>query len=108
MMYSEWVATNRDLSEVLTRGQAGIGGLDNVEGRMFRPHVQGMLREYENSHYQYERGLFTPKEFEPRRRAWGGGFRNSQGWRDTWADSRENYSPSFRAEIDRIVAEVGG
>ena len=30
------------------------------------------------------------------------------GYREYWAVAREQYAPSFRAEIDRIVAEVGG
>ena len=30
------------------------------------------------------------------------------GYREYWAVSREQCAPSFRAEIDRIVAEVGG
>ena len=32
----------------------------------------------------------------------------SSAFRNFWATYREFYSPSFRAEIDRIVAEVGG
>ena len=29
-------------------------------------------------------------------------------YRNVWLARREVYAPSFRAEIDRIVAEVGG
>ena len=37
---------------------------------MFVSLATGILREYENSHYQYERGLFTPEEFEVRVVRW--------------------------------------
>ena len=30
------------------------------------------------------------------------------GFRKLWESARQYYTPSFRAEIDRIVAEVGG
>ena len=33
---------------------------------------------------------------------------NDLGVRDIWMARRETFAPSFRAEIDRIVAEVGG
>ncbi len=32
----------------------------------------------------------------------------SLGYREGWTGTRETFAPSFRAEIDRIVAEVGG
>ncbi len=74
---------------------------------MYTFPVLGILREYENSQYQYEQGLFTSAEFEARLASWRRGMQN-QGWRQVWAGSREQYAPSFRAEIDRIVAEAGG
>ena len=67
----------------------------------------GILREFENSHYQYERSLFTPDEFGARLFTWRR-VMGQQGARDIWVNEREAFAPSFRAEIDRIVAEVGG
>ena len=34
-------------------------------------------------------------------------MRNNMGYRQVWAGAREFYSPSFRAEIDRIVGGGG-
>ena len=70
---------------------------------MFVSLATGILREYENSHYQYERGLFTPEEFEVRVVHWRTTV-SSPGFRAIWEASRETFSPSFRAEIDRIGA----
>ena len=33
-------------------------------------------------------------------------MQNNPGFRDEWALNRETFAPSFRAEIDRIVAEI--
>ena len=106
MTYLGWIATSRDLAGVHVRGESGLIELDETERRMYSLLVNGMLREWENSLYQYERGLFTPEEFEPRMERW----RLSMafpGFREVWAGTRETFAPGFRAEIDRIVAEVG-
>ena len=83
-----------------------------VEGESLRERIDRekqlpVLREWENSRYQYERGLFTPEEFEARLVRWQVTM-TQPGFREVWEGSREFYAPSFRAEIDRIVAEVGG
>ena len=69
--------------------------------------MDGMFREWENSHSQYERGLFTPEEFEPRIERWRLNMA-FPGFQEVWEATRMTFAPSFRAEIDRIVAEVGG
>jgi hypothetical protein len=69
--------------------------------------VQGILREYENSYYQYQEGLFSTEEFEVRLDRWTVGLA-FKGWQDQWAASRLGFSPEFRAEIDRIIAELQG
>jgi len=106
MEFSGWVATNRDLADVFRRGQrAGYAALDSTEVTMFTLLVHGIFREWENSFYQYERGLFTPEEFQGRVERWRLSL-DERGYRQYWASQRNVFSPSFRAEIDRIVAEV--
>ena len=65
------------------------------------------MPRYENSHHQFERGLFGFEDFEPRIQPWRSAL-GTVGFREVWAQVRMSYAPSFRAEIDRIVAEVGG
>ena len=106
-----WVATSPELAAAEARVMSdGRSALSGVELRQYMSYVGGQFREWENSHYQYERGLFTEEEFEARRQFWrlrlageGGEF-----FREAWANAGNNFAPSFRAEIDRIVAEVGG
>jgi hypothetical protein len=67
--------------------------------------MHGIFREWENSFYQYEQGLFDESEFEPRRYRWQANMK-LPGYREYWARGREAFSPSFRAEIDSIVSEI--
>ena len=104
MMFYEWLATDRDLSDAFVRALDGAE-LDPGEVQMVNALVNGIFREWENSHYQYERGLFGADEFLPRVERWRGGLSRPY-FRDRWASQRLTFAPSFRAEIDRIVAEV--
>lgn len=104
MMFSEWVATEMDLAETIAKSNAGVT-LEPGERVMYAYFLAGVLREWENSHYQFEQGLFDRDEFEPRMQRWRETMllmTNRQSWKLT----RMNYSPSFRAEVDKIVAEI--
>ena len=105
MEFSGWIATSRDLAEVFTRGTTGSPDMDAADQAMFVFFTHGIFREWENSHYQYERGLFTEEEFEARVERWRQSM-TSLGYQQYWAGQRETFAPSFRAEIDLIVAEV--
>jgi hypothetical protein len=113
MEYYGWVATSPELARVFARGNTlGLSELDPSRGEpiMYIYAVSGILREYENSYYQYQQGLFSDEEFEVRLERWAVGMA-TRGWREVWERSRLGYSSNFRAEIDRIVAEqepVGG
>ena len=108
MMFTDWIGTNRDAADVFLRGQSvGLAGLEGADLQMFRFLVAGIVREWENSHYQYERGLFTPEEYEARVARWRQSM-SGPGFLDYWQGQRHTFAPSFRAEIDRIVPEVGG
>jgi hypothetical protein len=108
MEYMGWLATDVSVAGLFQRGiSGGFQALSEDERMMFEFLINGMLREFENSHYQFERGLFTPSEFEARLVRWNRTMSYSgSAVREVWARNRETSSPSFRAEIDRIVAEV--
>ncbi len=112
MEYLSWVATSPELAaaedKVISDGLAALGG---AERRQYLRFVSAQIREWENSFYQYERGLFTEDELEARRNRWRGamtGAASGAAYRAWWQIIRGSFAPSFRAEIDRIVAEVGG
>ena len=108
MTYMGWVATNPELARVVATGYpTGVSQLATGDSQMLIFLLNGIFREWENSHYQYEQGLFTTAEFEARLDRWRMNMA-LPGYQEEWAQTRTGYSPSFRAEIDRIVAEVGG
>ena len=102
MMFSEWVATEIDLAVAIAKVNAGEP-LDPGERMMHAYFLAGVWREWENSHYQFQQGLFDRDEFEPRMERWRSTMR-VKAVRDSWVATRMNYSPAFRAEVDTIVA----
>ncbi|MGD2046755.1 MAG: hypothetical protein PVJ80_15070 [Gemmatimonadota bacterium] len=110
MSYMGWAATSPELAAAHAAVQRGeVSALSEAELWMYRWFVIAQFREWENSYYQFQQGLFTVAEFEGRAAVWrsqllaeGGG----RVFRNAWSASREGFSPPFRAEIDRIVAEV--
>lgn len=102
MMFSEWVATELDLAETIAKANAGER-LTPGEGVMYAYFLAGVWREWENSFYQFQQGLFDSDEFQPRMNRWQSQMRLKLT-RDSWVSTRMNYSPSFRAVVDRIVA----
>lgn len=102
MMFSEWVATEMDLAVAIAKVNAGEP-LDPGERMMHAYFLAGVWREWENSHYQFQQGLFDRDEFEPRMERWRSTMR-VKAVRDSWIATRMNYSPAFRAEVDEIVA----
>ena len=105
MAFSEWIGTSRYAGEVANLGSRGKLEPGTPEFTSYRFLVHGIFREWENSFYQYEQGLFEQAEFEPRRRRWAMNL-ELIGYRDFWANSRETFSPRFRTEIDNIVSDI--
>ncbi len=105
MMIAGWVATSRPLADAHLQANTGKLQPGTPEERMYLMMQLGMWREWENSLYQYEQGLFQEGEFAPRRTRWS---RNMQfpAARDLWRRTRNEFSPHFRAEIDKIVSEI--
>lgn len=105
MMFSEWVATNRYTAEVMSLAAAGELKPNTPEYNSFLFLNQGIFREWENSYYQYEQGLFEPEEFEPRKERWRRVMAN-QPVRDYWKMSGDEYSPEFRKVLDEIFSQT--
>ena len=111
MTYLGWRATSPELAAVVAKVRsAGMDSLTDAEFSQWQAYVFGLMREWENSFYQYERGLFTQGEFEARRQGWRNqmSIRPDAGpFRELWANGRGAFAPNFREVIDQIVAEVG-
>jgi len=106
LMFSEWVATSPELATAWSAARSGgMDALDSVQQPMFVFLMQGVLRTWENEYYQYEQGLYSAADFAPRLERMR---RNMEipMFQQAWDGQRDTFAPSFRAEIDRIVAEV--
>jgi len=103
--YYGWLANSPQLAEVesIALGAGGLDSLDRTQQRMWFGYVNAIFREWENSFYQYEQGLFSPEEFEARREVFD--LVRQPSFAALWARRRHLFSPSFRAEIDRVFAQ---
>lgn len=107
MSYLELVAATPHLAEAMdVGGFLGMEALDPTGRRMLASHLLAVFREWENSHYQYEQGLFSAEEYEARRSVWIAMMAGTQAARDVWSGVGDWHSPNFRAEVDAIVAEI--
>ena len=106
MEFSGWIATNRDLAEVMSRGYEGYAELEGADLEMFGLAIHGIMREWENSLYQFNRGLFSQAEFDARRQRWRINMQ-LPGYRGAWQEMRGTFAPDFRAEIDAMVTSPG-
>jgi len=105
MMFTDWVATNRYTAEVLTLSVQGKLEPGSPEWMSFEFFSQGVVREWENSYYQYEQGLFDEEEFAPRLIRWRQ-ILSLGPMRAYWERSKSQFSPSFREEINGIVQQI--
>ena len=111
MTYLGWQATSPELAAIVAKlDSAGEASLNVAERQQFRGFAAGQMREWENSFYQYEQGLFTQDELEARRERWRAQMldRSASGaFQGLWTQARDQFAPNFREVIDQIVTEVG-
>ena len=104
MTMSSWIGTNEFTANLIRPGSRGELEPGSPEGIAFDQLLTGMMREWENSLYQYEQGLFDASEFNARKHAWKS-FLRQPGVRSYWTFRKENFSPNFRSEVEKIIAE---
>ena len=110
-MYLGWVATNPQLADVRVRASVdGVESLSDAETRQWRAFTAAEFRIWENTFYQYERGLFTEPEYHARRKTWRARLiegPSSSYYRARWAEIGDRFSPTFREEIEEILSDEG-
>ena len=67
--------------------------------------LAGIWREWANSLYQYESGLYDSSEFEPRIVRWKLNMR-PEAVRTLWKQTRGMYSPALRERLDDFVQSI--
>jgi hypothetical protein len=105
MMFSEWVTTEPEMAAAIVASAQGLQNMDPEHRIMYLYFLAGVWREWENSYYQYQRGLFDAEEFEPRILRWRSQM-EAEAARAQWQVSREWYAPGFRAVVDQLIAEI--
>ena len=105
MLTSEWMGTNEYAVDIYIRGTSGLLEPGTKEYASFSFLLAGMWREWENSLYQYERGLYESSEFEPRIGRWRYNMRPA-AVRELWKLTNGTYAPSFREKLDEIVISI--
>ncbi|MEQ8955688.1 MAG: hypothetical protein RL120_16270 [Gammaproteobacteria bacterium] len=105
MMFSEWVTTEPEMATALVAAANGLESMSPDHRMMYAYFMAGVWREWENSYYQYTRGLFDAAEFEPRMLRWRSQMQ-SPTTRAQWRATRSWYAPEFRAVVDGMVAEI--
>lgn len=105
MMFSEWVTTEPEMAVAIVSAGRGLDQMEQEHLIMYSYFMAGVWREWENSYYQYQEGLFDATEFEPRMVRWRSQMQ-APAARILWAGNRDWYSPGFRARVDEIVASL--
>jgi hypothetical protein len=106
MQLYSWQATNFELAAVISKARdEGFEALDRVERQMFFGYMEAFFREHENAVYQFDQGLFSAEEFSGRVQNMRD-ILSVPAFRGFWYGRQDRYSPSLRAEIDSILAEL--
>lgn len=105
MMYSEWVTTEPEMAAALAEAGRGMESMTPDHRLMYAYFMAGVWREWENSYYQFERGLFEIEEFEPRMERWRAQMLSPSA-RALWRGNRLWYAPNFRSVVDNIVQVI--
>ena len=105
MMFSEWVTTEPEMAAAIVASAEGLEKMSPEHRTMYAYFMAGVLREWENSYYQYQRGLFDAEEFEPRMERWRSQMMAPSA-RATWQTTRQWYAPRFRQAVDAIVQSI--
>ncbi len=105
MMFSEWVATEPEMAAAIAEASNGLQNMKPDHRIMYLYFLAGVWREWENSFYQFQHGLFDREEFEPRMLRWRSQM-ETEAARVQWAATKAWFAPGFRAVVDGYVAEI--
>ncbi len=85
----------------------------NQEPLTFRESIwqrgasRSAFRHWENVHFQYRIGLFDEQELETYRVYWRTVTRCRPWQQEFWANTRTQFNPDFRQEMDSVMSETG-
>ena len=106
MDYLGWRATSPDLAAAILKSSEGFGALTPLEQTLYSGYAAAQIREWENSHYQYTRGLFSTDDYLARTSHCRRELANPAMRRAMWPSLRPRVALGFREAIDSIVAQI--
>jgi len=97
------LASNVELADLQFR--AICGKLDSaLDARRFRSFVNSRLRYWEDTHYQYRRGLYAESEFLAQTQAWRS-FLQVSAVSENWELMKGGFAPEFIELIDALITD---
>ena len=97
----DMVAGDTETNEIWVKGLNAE--LDTAaDSNRFRVLTASMIRIWENEWYQYQQGLFSNEDFEPRMEVWKVFIQNPNTL-SIWESTRSQYSASFGSQLDKLV-----
>jgi hypothetical protein len=96
------VAENEGLANLVRRGDIG-DELSADEAYRYERFTRGIMRYWENVHYQYRLGMYDESEFIKQRTAWKRYLARSKGGVAQWCSTRDQFSPEYQREMDELL-----
>ena len=97
---------NTEFSEVATRLRADPNAYPSGSTELFQYtlFILSQLRMWENEFFQYQKGLFETDEFEARTNTWKTNIALTSKL-NVWKDMENQFAPSFRNYLNKIIIE---
>ena len=80
--------------------------LNDYENHQLEKYREFNFRDFDNSFYQYQIGLFEEEAWEAYRRLIMKSFNRDNGYKEMWYENKESFSVSFQVEIEKILKEI--
>ena len=105
MSFYDSIIDNPDNADIWITGLWSYSDLEErtPSRSRFEWIVRKQFRMWENEWYQYQQGLFSELEFEPRIALWAEVMNFSEGHRATWEILRSVHTADFAEQIDAIL-----
>lgn len=80
--------------------------LNDYEEYQLEKYREFNFRDFDNSFYQFQIGLFDKEVWRAYRRMIKKLLSSDDGYLKMWKNSKESFSSSFQIEIDKIIKEI--
>ena len=98
------VSADRDLAELVFRGQDGLANLDEIDQYRYMAEFTTIFRLYESMNQQHEAGLVSQDQHASLRNRIRRHLSRA-GTREVWARTARDFTPGFRNLVETILGE---